>query len=219
MFGRPFPDESKQKEICDLYTSGLRLEEVQERTGWCVTTIQKILTRNGVPARKRGTRLGTGKIQLIDDSALVSFKKQWDKLESTVKGTIAETQVATRLSELGFDVWQPFCQNHKTDFLIALKSRFVKAQVKCATYDIKTKSFRANVTRHRRNGQVTQYSVEDVDFFIAYCCGFDSPVFYVVPAAKVLERADMKFYPQRKRGFTDRAVDWEMFKNAFDLIR
>jgi len=174
MFGRPFPDIKTQKEICSLYGSGLKLEEVQERSSYCIATIQRVLKRNGVPTRKRGTRLGDGRIKLINDTALVAFKEQWDKLESTVKGTIAETQVATRLSELGFDVWHPFCQNHKTDFIIALKNRFVKVQVKCATYDLKTKSFRANVTRHRRNGRVTQYAVEDVDFFIVYCCGFDS---------------------------------------------
>jgi hypothetical protein len=216
----PFPTTTQQKEICDLYRSGLRLEDVAKKSGFCTTTIKKTMVLNACPSRKRGKhKLGHGPVVDLDDELLVKFKGQWDKLDSTVKGTIAEMHVKTRLSELGFDVWEPFCQNHKTDLFILHERSILRIQVKSATYDLKTKAFRANVTRHRRGGRKTSYTLEDVDFFIIYCGGLDTLKFYVTPANLVIGRTDMKLYPHRQKGAFLGGPEWEKFLDSFDLLR
>lgn len=219
MFGKTFPSKLKQREMCALYQSGLRLADVAEKSSFCVTTVKKVLVLNGVTSRHRGTRRGTGKITKLDDASLVAFKTQWDTLESNVKGTIAENHVKNRLSEMGFDVWEPFCQNHKTDLLILDGQRLLRVQVKSATYDKKTKAFRANVTRHRRGGGISRYTLTDVDFFIVYCGGLSVLQFYVVPAVEVVGRNDLKLYPHRPKGNFPGGPDWERFNGAFERLR
>jgi len=177
------------------------------------------MVQNGCESRHRGIRIGQGRVRLFDDSGLLEFKAKWDLLDSTVKGTIAETHVKNRLSELGFDVWEPFCQNHKTDLFILHGRSILRIQVKSATYDRQTKAFRANVTRHRRSGKVTLYTVEDVDFFVIYCGGLEALQFYVVPSRLVIGRTDLKLYPHREKGKLLGSVEWERFRNTFDQLR
>jgi hypothetical protein len=136
-----------------------------------------------------------------------------------VKGTVAETYVKNRLSEVGFDVWEPFCQNHKTDIFVLHANAIRRIQVKSATYDRKTKAFRANVTRHRRREKMMPYALEDVDFFIIYCGGLGVLTFYVVPASIVIARSDLKLYPHRPKGVFLGGPDWEKYRDAFALLR
>lgn len=220
----PSPNDAQQAEICRLYQSGLKLDEVATQAKVCVTTVTKVLNLHLIPRRKKGKVPGHGPVRDLDSSRLETFKAQWDKLDSTVKGTIAETHVKIKLSELGFDVWEPFCQNHKTDLFILCGHSILRIQVKSATYDLKTKAFRANVTRHRRGADhlgrrsVASYTPEDVDFFIIYCGGLATREFYVTPAKLVIGRTDMKIYPHRLKGVFAGGPEWERFRNAFNLL-
>lgn len=135
------PNQKQQHEVCALYKFGHSLSEVSEKAALSVTTVQKILKAAGINSRKCGIAPGIGAVQEWDDTSILDFKHNWDPLDSTVKGTVSETHVKIRLIELGFDVWEPYTQNHRTD-LIAIKDRVIsKIQVKSATYDAKTKSF------------------------------------------------------------------------------
>lgn len=220
MYGKSPPNTAEQKSICDLYASGLRLKDVAQKTGFCVTTVKKFMALNGCDSRARGSfKKGIGPVKQFDDATLVEFKAAWDRLDSTVKGSISENHVKTRLSELGFDVWEPFCQNHRTDLIIFSGQRILRIQVKSATYDIKLKSFRANVTRRRRSMErVGRYELEDVDFFIIYCGGLNTLQFYVIPAKEAVGRSDLKLYPHRPKEPMKEGPDWGRYRNAFSLL-
>jgi PD-(D/E)XK endonuclease len=219
MYGNPPPTPEQQKRICDLYASGLRLKDVANEVGFCISTVKKFMALNGCESRVRGRIRGTGPVRQFADAGLVEFKAAWDKLESTVKGSISENHVKTRLSELGFDVWEPFCQNHRTDLIVFSGQRIVRIQVKSATYDIKIKSFRANVTRRRRSMErVGYYEMEDVDFFIIYCGGLDVLQFYVIPAKEAAGKSDLKLYPHRQKESIKEGPDWGKYRNAFSLL-
>lgn len=169
--------------------------------------------------RGKNVRVTPRPVQSFDDGTLRAFKAEWDKLDSTVKGTIAENYVKVRLSELGFDVWEPVTQNHKTDVVILVDHRVIKIQVKAATYDTASKSFRTNLTRHRRMGGHPNYSDTDVDFFIVYCGGLPALTFYVIPAAATNDNATPRLFPHREKAVTFSDVSFEDYRNAFALLK
>lgn len=215
----PSPSIADQARFRELYVSGLRLVDVARETGFCVSTVTKFMRLIGCASRPKGKKKGQGPVRQFDDASLVDFKARWDRLDSTVKGSISETHVKVKLSEIGFDVWEPFCQNHRTDMIIFSGQKSVRIQVKSATYDVKTKAFRANVTRHRRTAETRgDYSLADVDFFMIYCGGLDTRQFYVVPAQLVIGRSDMKLYPHRAKEPMKEGPAWEEYLNKFDLL-
>lgn len=219
MSSSPSPTPPQQQQICDLYASGLLLKEVAAKVGFCVTTIKKVMATNGCASRRRGTREGNGPVRRFEDAELIDFKGRWDRLDSTVKGSISETHVKTKLAELGFDVWEPFCQNHRTDLVVFVGPKIIKIQVKSATYDIKIKSFRANVTRRRRSARRRgDYNLADVDFFVIYCGGMATRQFYVIPAREVISRSDLRLYPHREKEPMKEGPDWEKYRNTFALL-
>lgn len=215
----PYPTKQEQQDICDLYRSGRKLDQVSHESGFCITTVTAVLDQHGIARRKRGTPIGEGPVRAVDDSEILDAKRRWDVLDTGIKGTIAESHVTTRLSELGFDVWVPYRHNHTTDLLVIQGKSILRIQVKSGTYDARTKSFRANITRRRRGGKAGNYSLDDVDFFIIYCGGLAGLTFYVAPAALVIGRSDMRVYPHREKGNDADSRNYERFLNAFDLLR
>lgn len=210
--------QEKSAELCAFYTSGLKLEETAARGGVCIETVRKALKSNGVAARHRGKRKGQGIVAGIDDAALSEFKRKWDALDSTVKGTISENYVKTRLAEKGFDVWEPATQNHRTDLIILVGQRVVRLQVKTATYDLATKCFRANFSRRRRGKAATNYDGADVDFFVVYCAGLQPVRLYIVPAGAVKNRSP-RLFPNRDRLLSiEGKAPLERFLDAFELL-
>lgn len=217
MSPKPSPTQADEVKICKLYSSALKLEEVARESGFCISTVSKVLAKNGIKKRARGTRR-TKPMDAIDDSALIEFKTKWDCLDSTVKGTICENYAKTRLSEEGFDVWEPSCQNHRTDLVLLNGNGLKRIQVKAGTYDIKTKCFRANFSRRRRGGKRTDYSPEDVDFFIVYCAGLPSVQLYIIPASKIKNRCP-RLFPNRPRVLSYQGKETlEQFLNAFSVL-
>jgi hypothetical protein len=217
MSSKPSPNPAEEAKICKLYSSGLKLEDVSRESGFCVATVSKVLKTNSVKKRSRGTRR-VKPTDEVDDKALVEFKAKWDRLDSTVKGTICENYAKTRLSEEGFDVWEPSCQNHRTDLVLLSGNGLKRIQVKAGTYDIKTKCFRANFSRHRRGGKRSDYNPEDVDFFIVYCAGLPSVQLYIIPAKNIKNRCP-RLFPNRPRILSYRGKETlEQFLNAFSVL-
>lgn len=214
---KPSPVPTDEARICRLYLSGMTVADVAKDTAFCVSTVAKVLSKHAIKKRARGSRRHKP-TSAIDDTALLEFKVKWDRLDSTVKGTICENYAKTRLSEEGFDVWEPSCQNHRTDLVLLSGNGLKRIQVKAGTYDIKTKCFRANFSRHRRGGKRTDYNPEDVDFFIVYCAGLPSVQLYIIPARKIKNRCP-RLFPNRPRILSYKGKETlEQFLNAFSLL-
>lgn len=211
-FKRP-PTAAQATEVGELFRAGVKFKDIRSQTGWSYATIKKIISTMRLERKKPKRGAPTAEIA---DSGLVRFKVQWDKLDSTVKGTISENYAKTRLSELGFDVWEPICQNHRTDLIVLAKSGVKRLQVKSGTYDPGTKCFRVNFNRRRRNGKRTEYDLSDVDFFIVHCAGIIGPL-YVIPASVVTNRSP-RLFPHRPKLLAYRETEMEQYLDAFSLI-
>ncbi len=207
------PTDGEAAIVSDLYRSGETFKAIRLKTGWSFTTIGKIASALQLSREKPRKPAPTAS---IDDANLIRFKTQWDKLDSTVKGTISENYAKTRLSELGFDVWEPACQNHRTDLIVLGRNGVKRLQVKSGTYDLSTKCFRVNFDRHRRNGVRSGYDPGDVDFFIVHCAGLVGPL-YVIPASAVTNRSP-RLFPHRSKLLVYRETEMERFLDAFSLI-
>ena len=147
---------------------------------------------------------------------LAAIKASMAQVDSKMKGTIAESYVAARLAELGFDVWFPYMNNHKTDLAVCRDGQLVRIQVKSAGFDLQSDRFRSVLTTRDKRGKHIKYKSSNQDFFIVKCDGIW--VFYVVPSRVGVEHHSLNFYPHRKRAFL-RSFDAEIYRDGFELIK
>ena len=151
----------------------------------------------------------------IEDDELVSNQRTFLTLDSKIIGSITEDQVKIKLSIAGFDVFSPYMNNHKTDLVIANGSIICKIQIKSAVYDQENKRFRSQLRTKNRKGKFIGYSKEDVDFFIVKCNGIEE--YYVVPYEIGNLNHSLNLYPHRLK-MRVQGLDWEKYRNAFNLI-
>lgn len=184
--------------------------------------LQAAFSRLNSSVRKRGAefRIKPKIKDAINDEEILKLKQKWDSIETAIKGSVSEGYVKNKLLELGFDVWEPASQNHKTDFLIVDGDHAIRIQVKTATYDAERKRFRCNFHRRGRSasGKVL-YDEKDVDFFISFCPGLPALEFYVIPSVVVGSTPCVNFLPHRERETNFSAFSWETYRNAFHLLR
>lgn len=201
------------------YLDGHTLEQTGQQFEVPYNFLWRVFSREGwIRPPGPGNRVKPTTLSRCDDGALLTFKQEWDRLDSTVKGSIAEGYVKVKLASLGFDVWEPATQNHRTDLLALFGRRVLKLQVKSAGYDAATKSFRTNLTRHRRAGGHPNYVEDDVDFFLVYCASLPALEVYVIPVAVVSGNSTPRLFPHRDMAFKIRKISWEAYRNAFHLL-
>ena len=151
----------------------------------------------------------------VDDKSLVDGQDSFLKMDTKLIGSITEDQVKIKLSFLGFDVFAPYMNNHKTDIAVAEGRRICRIQVKSATYDKENKRFRSILRTKDRTGHFIGYSMADVDFFVVKCNGIEE--YYVVPFKVGDAHHSLNLYPQRLK-MRCKGVDFEPFRNAWHLI-
>jgi hypothetical protein len=85
-------------------------------------------------------------------------------------GNIGEAHALAKLVELGIPVYVQFGDNEAADYIILIKGKPLKIQVKTSTtYDGEKVIFDlSSSTMHRKNGVKQMYSTEEVDAFICY---------------------------------------------------
>lgn len=95
----------------------------------------------------------------------------------------------------------------------------VKTPHEAGTYDVKTKCFRANFSRHRRGGKRVDYNPQDVDFFAVYCAGLPELNIYLIPAGEIKNRCP-RLFPHRARVISYAGKSTlERFLNAFEALK
>lgn len=147
---------------------------------------------------------------------LIAAKVALSGVDPKMKGSIAESYVALRLAELGFDIWMPYMNNHKADLAVLVRQRLVRIQVKSATFDLRHERFRAILTTRDREGKHVKYQPDSQDFFIIKPEGLF--VFYVIPSAVGIAHHSLNVYPHRERVFA-KEFNAEIYKDAFHLLR
>lgn len=201
----------------ELYESGKTFAEVGEAFGFSRSYVHILFKRNGIPARtKQLTRNKPSRIEKLDFDWLKD-KPAWEKLDSKVKGEIAESCVKNRLLELGFEVWLSVTPNSKNDMAVLnpKSGTLVKIQVKCATYTEVDSRFRTLLTTKDKNKSHIKYLNEDIDFFVIFCPFVKA--FYVLPFSVVAHATSVTVLPHRER-FKVVNNYYEKYMEAFDLL-
>lgn len=179
--------------------------------------IAKVLGRSEKAISLRVSRLGLNieALQDFDDSELIQQQNNYLKIGNLSVGSINELQVEASLLSRGYDVFKPYMDNHKIDYLIINELSVVKIQVKTGIYSKERKRFRCNLYTKGRDGEIIYYESSDVDFFIVICNGIDD--FYVIPFSEGNGKS-IFLYPHRKKRYRQKEVDFEIYKNTFYLI-
>lgn len=151
----------------------------------------------------------------VDDVELVENQDRFLELDTKLVGSITEEQVKIKLAILGYDLFTPYMNNHKTDLAIVRGSAICRIQVKSAVYDKQNKRFRGQLRTKDREGQFIGYNASDVDFFIVKCNGLEE--YYIVPYAVGNAQHNLNLYPHRLK-MRVKGVDFEPFRNAFHQI-
>jgi hypothetical protein len=151
----------------------------------------------------------------VEDSELVANQDTYLEMDTKLVGSITEDQVKIRLAILGFDLFVPYMNNHKTDLAVVAGSKLCKLQVKSAVYDRDNKRFRAQLRTKDRDGRFVGYAHKDVDFFIVKCNGLEE--YYVVPYEVGNSQHNLNLYPHRLKMRT-KGVDFEPYRNKFEQL-
>jgi hypothetical protein len=151
----------------------------------------------------------------VDDTDLAENQERFLQLDTKTVGSITEEQVKIRLAIEGFDIFEPYMNNHKTDLLLIHSDRVCRIQVKSAVYDKGNKRFRSILRTKDKSGTFIGYSNSDVDFFIVKCNGLEE--YYIVPFEIGDTQHSLNLYPHRLK-MRCKGVDFEPYRNAFHLL-
>ena len=103
------------------------------KSGVSYSVISKVLNRGIRGVAVKASRLGfTNNRQhkkLDNNHDLTAYRK----LDSKIKGTIAEYMVGIKLLENNFQVYFPFVDNQEEDLIISKNGKYFRIQVKSAT--------------------------------------------------------------------------------------
>jgi len=191
--------------------------EVLRKAGVSFPFIAKILQRPlhacQVKAHKVGLVYGGRANEELENTS--DLYEKYEKLDTKLKGKIAEELATIRLVEEGFDVWEPYMPQHKTDLIVLHESKAVKIQVKSASWDRKTGRFRVPLHRKTKLGRAA-YKMSDAHFFVIVCLGINA--FYVAPFNETEISRYANLYPHRPR-MIQKGFSWEKYRNAFPLLK
>ncbi|MEC7136703.1 MAG: group I intron-associated PD-(D/E)XK endonuclease [Pseudomonadota bacterium] len=193
--------------------------KVLVKNGVSYPTISKVLKRSKSSVSNKASRLGYTNFR--DHKSLNKNQSLLDygKLDSKIKGTIAEYMVGIKLLEKNFEVYFPVANNQEEDIITSINNKFFRIQVKQAS---KTNDdrFRVSIVRKRSQGinKGTRVRYKNIDFFIIYIPIYN--YFYVIPEAKSRNVKEFNFYPHKIKTMVRSDIeDWDFYKDKFDLIK
>lgn len=189
------------------------------KSGTTYAVIAKILKRGKSSVASKASKLNITNFRKYEN--LDNNKELFDygKLDSKIKGTIAEQLVAIKLLEQHFKVYFPFVNNQEEDLIISKNNKYFKIQVKSASKTDGNR-FRVSIVRKRSVGinKGTRVRYKDIDFFIVFIPVFK--LFYVIPESVTKSVKELNFYPSKiKTMIRDDINDWDSYLNKFDLIK
>ena len=95
------------------------------------------------------------------------------------------------------------------------RGRQLEDKLSLVPMETSSKRYRVSFTTKDKNNKFIRYKPKDVDFFIVKCNGIDS--FYIIPFRIAAECSYVNLYPHRIKQVYKGRVDWEVFRDNFDL--
>ncbi|MGH9511252.1 MAG: group I intron-associated PD-(D/E)XK endonuclease [Terriglobales bacterium] len=141
-------------------------------------------------------------------------KKKKLKLKGHAKrrGETAELAFMLRAASLGFGVAKPWGESERYDVILDSGKRLWRIQVRSTACKVRGR-YRVTTTV---TGQVI-LSAADIDVLVAYIVPLD--IWYLVPVGAICSRTDLRFYPHGPSNGASRAVDLEIFREAWHIFR
>lgn len=173
-------------------------------------------SRDSVVAVAWRLKLAGGQLERCEDVDVRDVSRRAKALDARTQGVITENHVANLLLWRGYDVFVPCRANERFDFVVVGKDCAARIQVKGATYDEDTKSFRAMVsTKSVKSGVRRSYSHNEVDLIVVNC-GFGQDI-YIVPISELKGAWTIRVYPHR-HVLSPKSKSYERFLNRYDLL-
>ena len=189
------------------------------KSGVSYSVISKILKRGVRGVAVKASRLGFTNSRSHELLGNNENLLEYGKLDSKIKGTIAEYMVGIKLLEKNFQVYFPFVDNQEEDLIISKNGKYFRIQVKSAS-KANDDRFRTSIVRKRQIGKNkgTRVRYKNIDFFIIYIPIFN--FFYVIPESKTQNVKDLNFYPHKLKTMVRPDIfDWDFYKDKFELIK
>jgi len=133
------------------------------------------------------------------------------ELATKLRGELAELAFFYIAFKYGFIVSKPYGDSQRYDFLLDSGKTIYRVQVKCSTALL---NGQYHINAHRRvNGRAVPYTLDEVDFIVAYIVPEDS--WFILPLSHVLGITSLLFRPKRSRltGLYD------PYREAWHLLR
>jgi len=136
-------------------------------------------------------------------------KKGRDIKDCKKRGEWAELEFMARAAGCGLNVAKPWGESQRYDIGIEHKGKFLRVQVKCATYRrLNRRSYFCNVRpcslRHH-------YRCNEVDLFALYIIPED--VWYIIPARIIATKTNVLLSPHWKGHKYERYIEaWHLFR-------
>lgn len=134
-------------------------------------------------------------------------------------GDIVEATVSLECLRRGWEVLFPNGNRLPYDFVLDIKGRLLKIQVKRAWFDQKNGLFKVKKVRtlaNRKEIKIQKYNLTDFDF--AICCIFDLNEYYIIPSKEFIKGTSGKEICLRNNATSQRDCFGEKFLNRWDYL-
>ncbi|HEX6803852.1 MAG TPA: group I intron-associated PD-(D/E)XK endonuclease [Terriglobales bacterium] len=132
-------------------------------------------------------------------------------LDNLHRGQLAELIFIRKAASLGFAVAKPWGEGERYDAIVRYHSMLWRVQVKSVLPKERSRSSYRIRTAGGRGLRHTPYSVDEIDFLVAYI--FAQDLWYVFPASVIEHRESIIVNPGCQRS------KYEPYREAWDLMK
>ncbi len=128
------------------------------------------------------------------------------------RGETAELAFMLKAASLGFGVSKPWGDSDRYDVIVDAGSRLWRVQVRSTEREFRRR-YRVTTTV---TGQII-LGADDIDVFVVYIVPLD--IWYLLPIGSIPpRRMDVRFYPHGSSSGSLRAIDLEMYREAWHIF-
>ncbi len=129
------------------------------------------------------------------------------ELTTNQKGAIAETSIARAAIKLGIEVYRPFAEGGRFDFVFLIGEQLLRVQCKWATRRGAVLIVPCYSARRTRDGLTRRgYTSDEIDAFAVYCDDLDRC--YFLPIARFPGRSQIRLRLEPSRNNQRSGVNW-----------
>lgn len=118
-------------------------------------------------------------------------------------GDIGEVTVLAKFVKMGIDIYKPFSEKSKVDYVADFNGKLNKIQVKSCAKLTNDSTYDIDLTSTHRKGTKTCrcfYNKNDIDFFACYCLQRQEPILIPIEYCEGKNKVKIRINPQKNSG-------------------